>query len=367
MQQVFYNSRTIFSDNAFETLVGVIADRRTQLSDESTLVLVVDSFLEANLDFQDSLSQLGKVNVIYPPNGIEPTTDYVDDCYLSLSESDESPLAVVGIGGGSALDIAKALSNLIGNKGKASDYQGWELLQKPGAFKIGIPTLFGTGSETSRTCVLLNKDAGLKLGMNSKFSLFDELIIDSSLSLSSPKLTWGLTAMDGYFHAVEILEGQNRIAITDEFASTSKRLIERSLNNYHLDKNKASMDLALGSYFGGMALANGIVGLVHPFSAALSVVFGLPHALANCMSMVGLTDYYPKSKEFFFEKCEEFNLLNNRLQLPLLEDKTLDSLINATIVHEKPLRNHLGDNWQSILNKEQLRLIFQKILQSETK
>ena len=85
------------------------------------------------------------------------------------------------MGGGIAIDVAKAISNLLTNSGSAADYQGWDLVKHPGVFKIGIPTLSGTGAEATRTCVLTNKENGLKLGMNSDFTVYDQVILDPNL------------------------------------------------------------------------------------------------------------------------------------------------------------------------------------------
>ena len=110
---------------------------------------------------------------------------------------------IIGIGGGTLLDMAKAVSIMLTNEGEAKDYQGWDLVKSPGIFKIGVPTLSGTGAETSRTCVLTNYDTGVKLGMNSHHSVFDVLVLDPNLSQTVPKDQFFYTAMDTYIHCVE--------------------------------------------------------------------------------------------------------------------------------------------------------------------
>lgn len=101
----------------------------------------------------------------------EPEVTRIDAFKEAVSAADSrTPCCVVGIGGGNALDTAKAVANLLTNPGKAEDYQGWELVKNPAVYKIGIPTLSGTGSECSRTCVLTNIPKNLKLGMNSDYT-----------------------------------------------------------------------------------------------------------------------------------------------------------------------------------------------------
>ena len=131
----------------------------------------------------------------------ELTTDYLNSILNEIKMTMvKKPEMVIGIGGGTALDFAKAISNLLTNKGKAEDYQGWDLVKNKGIYKIGIPTLSGTGSESTRTCVMINKKKGIKLGMNSDQTIFDELVLDSELSKTVPKDQYFYTCMDTYIH-----------------------------------------------------------------------------------------------------------------------------------------------------------------------
>src|SRR5205823_2970765 len=124
-------------------------------------------------------------SLIYIDTTDEPTTDGVDALVARL-RGGPAVKAVVGVGGGSILDTAKAVSNLLGNEGNAADYQGWDLVPQPGVFKIGVPTLSGTGAEASRTCVMMNQAKNLKLGMNSDHTVFDRLVLDPDLTASVP-------------------------------------------------------------------------------------------------------------------------------------------------------------------------------------
>ena len=96
------------------------------------------------------------------------------------------------------MDIAKAVSNLMTNEGRAEDYQGWDLVKKPGIYKIAVPTIAGTGAEATRTCVMTNRSNGLKLGMNSDHTVYDQVILDPSLLITVPRTNiftpaWTLT------------------------------------------------------------------------------------------------------------------------------------------------------------------------------
>ena len=84
----------------------------------------------------------------------EPKTTQVDKFANDLKEEFGSISGIIGIGGGSVMDLAKAVSLMMNNPGSSADYQGWDLVKYAGVYKVGIPTLSGTGAEVSRTCVL---------------------------------------------------------------------------------------------------------------------------------------------------------------------------------------------------------------------
>jgi 3-deoxy-alpha-D-manno-octulosonate 8-oxidase len=118
----------------------------------------------------------------------EPTTNGIDDLVLELGKHGfGKPAAIVALGGGATLDTAKAISTLLTNGGKAADYQGWDLVKVPAVPKIGIPTVSGTGAEATRTCVLTNSQRGIKLGINSDYSVFDHVIMDPDLQHFLPR------------------------------------------------------------------------------------------------------------------------------------------------------------------------------------
>ena len=116
----------------------------------------------------------------------EPRAEYIDGLVDMIKNNNKSlPKVIIGIGGGSTLDISKAISILLTNPGKAQDYQGWDLVKNKSLFKIGIPTIAGTGAEFTRTAVLTSSIK--KLGINSDQSVFDQVILDPTLIKTVPK------------------------------------------------------------------------------------------------------------------------------------------------------------------------------------
>ena len=203
-----------------------------------------------------------------------------------------------GVGRGSTLDTTKAISNLLTNGGKASDYQGWDLVRKPGIFKIAIPTLAGTGAEATRTCVMTNEETGLKLGMNSDHSVFDVVFMDPDLLDTVPRNQYFFSGMDAYIHSFESLNGSYRNVVGD---ALSKQTLTLCREVFFADNMMASLEkekLMTASFLGGCAIASSYVGLVHPLSAGLSVVLGIKHCLANCIVMQAMEEFYPYEYNF---------------------------------------------------------------------
>ena len=292
----------------------------------------------------------------------EPTTEYINSLVSKLnSNSNPKPSAIIGIGGGITLDITKAVSNLLENGGLAEDYQGWDLVKKPGIFKIGIPTLSGTGAEATRTCVMTNKKSGLKLGMNSDYTVFDQIIMDPDLTKTVPKDQYFFTGMDAYIHCMESLNGSYRNAIGDAYATQTISLCREIFfgNDMMSDENRSKMMVA--SYLGGCAIATSYVGVVHPFSAGLSVVLGLHHCVANCVTMRAMEDFYPQGYEEFWNMVDKQGINIPVDVCQILTDDQYDQLYSSTVIHEKPLINALGENFNNVLTKERVVEIFKKM------
>jgi 3-deoxy-alpha-D-manno-octulosonate 8-oxidase len=289
----------------------------------------------------------------------EPTVEYVD----ALADGAKAmlggalPCCVVGVGGGSVLDTAKAVGNLLTNPGLAEEYQGWDLVRNAPPYKIGVPTLSGTGSECSRTCVLTNARKKLKLGMNSDFTMYDQLVLDPALCRTVPREQFFFTGMDTYMHCLESLRGSYRNIIVDELSRTGMRMCEDVFlqsQDMMTDENLEKMMVA--SYLGGMAAGN--TGLLHPLSAGLSIVLHLRHGIANCYALSVLGEFYPEEHAAFSEM-----LARNKVPLPKgicrdLTEEQYDALYAGSIVHEKPLTNALGPDFRRILTKEKLVGLF---------
>ena len=119
--------------------------------------------------------------------------------------------------------------------------------------------------------------------------------------------------------------------------------------------------LMVASYLGGSAIAMSHVGLVHPFSAGLSMVLGFHHGMANCIALSALYDYYPSERDELLKMADRQAVTIPSGVCVGLDDGRFRALYDATIVHEKPLANALGDGFRAVLTFERVTSIFQRM------
>jgi 3-deoxy-alpha-D-manno-octulosonate 8-oxidase len=356
------NSKNIlnymFGKGAIENL-GSILDNKKAESDY--VVYYIDEYFK-NSELVNNLPIKKDDEIFYVQTKDEPKTTFINQFRDQLVQKDKTnPKAIVSIGGGATLDTGKAVANLLTNDGNAEDYQGWDLVKNPGIYKIGIPTVSGTGAEASRTCVMTNAKSGLKLGMNSDFTLYDQLILDPNLTKTVPKDQYFYTGMDTYLHCIESLNGEFRNAIGDAFSEQAIALCRDVFMSDDMMSDENREKLMVASYLGGCAIANSFVGIIHPFSAGLSVVLDTHHCIGNCITMNAMKEFYPKEYNEFFEMAEKQGITIPKGIASDLDDETYLKLYNSTVIHEKPLSNALGANYKEKLTLEKVTEIFKRI------
>tara|TARA_B100000795_G_C22794005_1_gene438422 strand:+ start:1199 stop:2305 length:1107 start_codon:yes stop_codon:yes gene_type:complete len=330
--------------------------------EHSNAIFLIDDYFENNNEILNHLDIRDDDQVYFIQTKDEPSTDYINQLYdLLLKNSLKDPAVIIGMGGGLTMDVAKAISNLITNGGKSEDYQGWDLLKKPGIYKVGVPTISGTGSEATRTCVLTNKKTGLKLGMNSDFTVFDQLILDPELTKTVPKNQYFYTGMDAYIHCIESLNGSYRNPIGDSYSQQTINLCREIFMSNDMMSEENRSKLMVASYLGGCAIATSYVGVIHPFSAGLSVVLNIHHCVANCITMRAMSEFYPKEYAEFWEMVERQNIEIPKNICQNLTDDQYTKLYESTIIHDKPLTNALGVDFQNILTKDKVIELFKEM------
>jgi 3-deoxy-alpha-D-manno-octulosonate 8-oxidase len=336
--------------------------RAAGAGDPTHVVYVVDEYFAGRPDIVSRLNAAPGDRVDFVSTADEPKTDGIDARIAALNAAGFSrPAAVVGMGGGITLDTAKAISNLLTNGGCAEQYQGWDLVKVPGVYKIAVPTISGTGAEASRTCVMTNTRTGLKLGMNSDHTLFDHLVLDPELSASVPRDQYFYTGMDTYIHCMESLAGSYRNAVGDAYSRQASELCRQVFLADDMMSLESRERLMVASYLGGCAIAASYVGVVHPLSAGLSVVLGIHHCVANCITMRAVREFYPAEWDEFWAMAERQGVRVPTGVARGLTDAQYRALYDATVIHEKPLTNALGPGYRDVLTLDKVTSLFQEM------
>ena len=348
----------MFGKGALDNLSSILDSRNIK---DGYVVYFVDTYFRGK-ELVKRFPLKEEDELIFIDTKEEPKTDNIDKIKDNLvAKQKQKPQAIIAIGGGATLDTGKAIANLLTNPGKAEDYQGWDLVKNPAVYKIGIPTLSGTGAEGSRTCVMTNAKTGLKLGMNSDFTIYDQLILDPELTATVPREQYFYTGMDTYIHCIESLNGRYRNAIGDAYAKQAIELCREVFLSDNMMSDENREKLMIASYLGGCSIANSFVGVIHPFSAGLSVVLGTHHCLGNCITMNAMEEFYPSEYKEFMKMAKKQNIEIPKGLASDLDTETYQKLYNATVIHEKPLSNALGDDFKKVLTLEKVTEVFKRM------
>lgn len=195
--------------------------------------------------------------------------------------------SVIGLGGGSSLDVAKAVAVLVTNGGSIRDYVGIDKIGKPGLPTVLIPTTAGTGSEATQNAIFTFKADSSKKGVVSRYLTAAVAIVDPELTMSAPPFVTATAGMDALVHAIESYTALRATPHTDIYALEAVRIIGKALRRAVLlggDK-EARSQMVWGSFFAGVALANAGVGAVHALAYPLGGKFRVPHGLANTVML----------------------------------------------------------------------------------
>ncbi|MBN4077995.1 iron-containing alcohol dehydrogenase [Nitrospina gracilis] len=341
--------RVAFGRGAFGKLADLIEDYRK----ENYIVFILDH-VHKTTKLIEQLPNRPEDCVLFIDTTDEPKTSQVDDLRDEIlnAKSGQLPGLVVGIGGGSAMDIAKAISVMLTNEGSSTLYQGWDLVKNKAVSKMAIPTLSGTGAEASRTAVLTGVDK--KFGINSDQSMFDLVLMDPDLIENVPRDQRFYTGMDCYIHCVESIEGSFINAFGKAQAKEALSLCEKVFLNTGGDNEC----LMVASYLGGASVANSEVGVAHAMSYGLSLVLGYHHGIANCIVFNQLDEFYPNYVPTFRKMME-----TEEIELPVgitanIKEDQLEAMVEMTRKMKRPLISALGDDWQEVLTEEKIRDLY---------
>ena len=345
----------VYGRGSFNQLDEILATHR---KDGAPMVFLVDHFF-AGKPLEGRIPLRGKDKIIFVDVTYEPKTTYVDRLAGELKQEFGAVSGIIGIGGGSAMDLAKAVSLMMTNPGSSADYQGWDLVKQPGVYKAGIPTLSGTGAEVSRTTVLTGPTK--KLGMNSDYTPFDQIVLDPELTANAPVNQRFYTGMDCYIHCIESLTG----TYLNEFSKSYGEKALELCREVYVKKNgwdeECDDKLMMASYAGGMSIAYSQVGVAHAVSYGLSYLLGTKHGIGNCIVFDKLEEFYPEGVAEFKKMVEK-----NRIDIPQhvtkgLTDEQFNAMIDVSLVMKPLWENALGKGWEKIMTRDRLRALYEKL------
>ena len=342
--------RILFGEGSLEEIVNLFPGEKRK---DQPVVYVIDDVLESFAIHKRLPTAADDIIHWFPASKHEPKTIQIDQLKVETTEKlgGKKPRLIVGVGGGSTMDVAKALSIVLENEGATSAYQGWDKVEKKAVPKIGVPTLAGSGAEASRTAVLSGPQR--KQGINSDESMFDSIVLDSSLLWSVPKQQKFFSGMDCYIHCVESLQGSMINELAHGYASKGVSLCQKVF----LDGGDDN-ELMVSSFFGGASIVNSEVGVCHALSYGLSSQLGFRHGQANCIAFQALEEVYGDSVRLFRDMSDRWDVSLPERVCANLSDPQMELMIESTLAMERPLENAFGPEWRKVMTRDRIEHLY---------
>ena len=344
----------IFGRGSFNQLGDILRSKRQ--GNNSQMVFVLDDVFSGK-ELEKKLP-LETNDLLLPVSVIdEPKTSYIDKLVAQIkAQNPQIPAGIIGIGGGSTMDIAKAVSLLLTNPGSATDYQGWDLINNPAVYHVAVPTISGTGAEISRTTVLTGPEK--KLGINSDYTIFDQILLDPELLVGVHKDQWFYTGMDCYIHDIESLNGTFLNEFSRAYGEKSLELCRQVFLEEHSDKNDKLM---MASYFGGMSIAYSQVGACHALSYGLSFVLGTHHGIGCCITFDYLDEIYPEGVREFRKMMTKHDIHLPRNLTKGLDAAAMETMTTVALNLVPLWENCLGQDWKKIMTRERVLELYSRM------
>lgn len=248
-------------------------------------LIVTDHVMVSTGNVQKLTDLLDKVQMkyeIYAEINSEPTDKML---YAGLAIYNDTHCdLLIGLGGGSPIDAAKAIGAMIANPGKLADYMGREIENMlPGL--VAIPTTAGTGSEATQFTIITDTESDVKMLLKGAVLLPSLAVVDPGLTVTSPAKVTAATGIDALTHAVEAYTSRKAQPMTDMYAISACKRIFKSLPHAYADgaNLEARNQMSMASLEAGIAFNNASVTLVHGMSRPIGALFHVPHGVSNAM------------------------------------------------------------------------------------
>ena len=282
-----------------------IADVLKQLSLSRPLIVTDKNLVElGHVDLV--LEILKKYNISWSifDGVVEDPTDQCVDAGLEVFNSGSFD-CIIGVGGGSPMDTAKAISFMSVNNGHVRDYKAPNQIDLCGPPVILIPTTGGTGSELTRWCVITDTKNTEKYNLSGLACVATAALIDWTFTTTKPWRITADTAVDSLTHAIEAYVSKKAFAYTDAFALAAMPAIVTNVRIACMEPEnaKARKNLMLAASQAGMAFSNSSVALVHGMSRPIGAHFHVAHGLSNAMLLPKITEFSINGNEQRYATC----------------------------------------------------------------
>ena len=222
----------------------------------------------------------------------DPSHRTVEEAYRIYERNKASVLLTLG--GGSTIDVGKAVGILAANGGRIQDYEGIDQFRNPPVPILAIPTTAGTGSEVSGSCVITDTDRGLKLSIRgSTLNRAKVAILDPVALRSLPAAVAIYPAIDAFVHALESYVSLNANPVTDAMNLYAIELISQNVRPFVANRNnlEAGLQMLCAASLAGMGFSNTGAGNIHCMARFVGAFFHVPHGLANAVCLPHGADF----------------------------------------------------------------------------
>ena len=343
------NSNVIVGNGTFRNIHKIIK----QYGYSYPLFLVAEGFAKSNLwkiVFKKINDNFNKTKIIIISAKTEPT---YNSLRRNLAEAKKTYCdVIIGVGGGSCLDTAKAVAVLIKNKGDPVIYRGFNKIKKKGIPTICVPTTAGTGSEATYNASFVDEKSNIKMGINGN-NMFSTLsILDGETIISCPQFAAIGAAVDALVHIIEGYSCKNSNEFSDMFAEIGFKYILKSimdLKNKKVDINKR-LNLLKGAYLAGIVAMNSGSGVASAVSYPLSVYYGVPHGIGGGIFLLYVAKFnYSKKFDKYKYLTRYLKFKKNNTSLSVIN--YLQKIFNKLGVPKKLNRFRIYKDDYNNLNK----------------
>ncbi len=308
--------KIVFGNGAIETL----GEEAKRLGAAKTVVVTDPGLVKARVHepAMAALDDAGLDPALYQDVESDPKLEVVDSC-LEFIRSHGADL-VVGLGGGSAMDISKAAAIMVNNEGPIKKYAGVNLVPGAGLPTILVPTTAGTGSEVTSIAVLSDTQNKMKVGVVSDYMFANTALLDPKLTLGLPPHVTAFTGLDALVHAIESYTGRMSSFITEALALESLKLIAGNLRLAYADGSNlnARSNMLKASLLAGMAFGNTQTAGAHACALSIGEKYHIPHGIATSLMLpsimsfnsIAVPEKYAKIAEAFGENINGLGIMD---------------------------------------------------------